>query len=235
MTLYAEFPVRVLTPANVSLALDYNTRPGHEATNGMRRSLGLSGAQWRMRFDVPVVDEEDVRAFRGFLFNLEADSNLVRIRMVDLYGIDGPFTRTGVANRHLYANGIPFATDALHATGVGHAVPTLDATFAAAAALNDREIYATVDTELPGGCAISIDGFCYGIAGSWTESDGSNRLKLSPPLRKAAAAGALISLAPVFIGSCVTDTPGFEALSKGIYGVHTLEFVEDLTRLVEAV
>lgn len=233
MTVYTEFPVHVLTPSNVSLAPTYNTRPGQEATNGMRRSTGLSGAQWRMRFDVAVVDQEDVRAMRGFLFNLEGDSSLVRIRMVDLYGIDGPFTPAGIASRLLHPDGIPFATDALYATGAGHAVPTLEATFAVAAALNAREIHATVDAELPGGCAISIDGFCYGIAGSWTESDGSNRLKLSPPLRKAAAAGDTISLAPVFIGSCVTDAPGYEALTRGIYGVHMLEFVEDLTRLVE--
>lgn len=233
MTVYCEFPVQVLTPSNVSLAPAYNTRPGQQATNGMRRATGLSGVQWRMRFDVTVVDEQDVRAMRGFLFNLEGDRNLVRIRMVDLYGIDGPFTALGRFNRHAYRDGIPFATDALYATGVGHAVPTLEASFASAAALNDREIYATVQSELPGGCAISIDEYCYGIAGSWTEDDGSNRLKLSPPLRKAASAGDTISLAPIFIGSCVTDTPGFEALTKGIYGVHTLEFVEDLTRLVE--
>ncbi|MDF1778730.1 MAG: hypothetical protein P1V13_22130 [Rhizobiaceae bacterium] len=233
MSVYIEFPVLALPPANVSLALSYNTRPGQEATNGMRRAVGFSGAQWKMRFDVEVVDEEDMRAMRGFLFNLEGDSALVRIRMVDLYGIDGPFTPLGTANRMLYPDGISFATDALYATGTGHAVPTLEGTFAVAAALNDREIYATVDSELPGGCAISIDGFCYGIAGSWTEADGSNRLRLSPPLRKTAIVGDAISLAPVFIGSCVTQTPGYEALNKGIHGVHTLEFVEDLTRLVE--
>lgn len=231
-----EFPHQVLRPANsVSVALGYSTRPGQEATNGMRRSVGLTSAQWRMKFPVMVHDEQTARAMRGFLWNMEADTSLVRIALPDVYGIDGPFALATLATRQAYPAGIPFASDVLFSTGVGHAVPTLEATFAADAAENDREIYVIAEQELPGGCAISIDEFCYGIAGSWMEDDGSNRLRLSPPLRKAASAGDTISLAPLFVGYCVTDTPGYEAMTAGRYGTHELEFVEDLTRLVTSV
>ena len=65
--------------------------------------------------------------------------------------------------------------------------------------------------------------------------DGRNRIRLSPPLRQSLVSGQIISLAPIFVGHCVTDMPGFEALEHGLYGEHTLEFVEDLTRLVESV
>ncbi|MGN6142245.1 MAG: hypothetical protein ACTHOP_01505 [Mesorhizobium sp.] len=235
MTITLDFPVNAIPITDVSLGIGYSTRPGQQATNGMRRSLGMSGAQFKMQFTVHVHDEQTVRAIRGFLWNMEADSALVRIRTPDLYGIDGPFAEATKPNRQAYPLGIPFARDAMFSTGVGHAVPTLEATFQSAAALNDREIYVTAEQELPGGCAISIDEFCHGIAGSWMDDDGRNRVKISPVLRKAAAAGSVISLAPVFVGFCVTDNPGYEALHAGRYGEHELEFVEDLTRLVESV
>jgi hypothetical protein len=152
--------------------------------------------------------------------------------MPDLYGIDGPYALSTKSRRQGYPNGIPFASDVLFSSGVGFRYPTLEAKFSTSAALNDREIYVTAEDELPGGCAISINEFCYGIAGSWTDDDGRNRVRLSPPLRTAAAVDDVVALAPIFIGFCVTDAPGYEALTAGRYGKHELEFTEDLTRLV---
>ncbi|MER8827236.1 hypothetical protein NKH73_14200 [Mesorhizobium sp. M0938] len=236
MTVTVDYPLCVLTPRSVSLTVDYNTRPGQQATNGMRRSTGMSGAQFRLTLkDIYINSIAKVRTMRGFLANMEADSQLVRIRLPDLYGIDGPWSIATKATRQAYPLGIPFATDALYATGVGHAVPTLEATLSEPAALNDRDIYVAADGELPGGCAISINEFCYMIAGSWMEPDGSNRLKLSPVLRQAASVGAIVSLAPVFVGYCTTAIPGSEELQYAKRGSVTLEFVEDLTRLVESV
>ncbi|TWG90314.1 hypothetical protein L598_000700000700 [Mesorhizobium sp. J18] len=234
MTSMVDFPVKAVPITDVSLAIGYNTRPGHEATNGMRRSIGVSGAQFRLRFTVHVHSNHAVRAVRGFVWNMEADSALVRIRIPDLYGIDGPFALATKAHRDQYPQGIPFATDALYATGIGHAYPTLETTVTEPADLNAREIKVALLDETIGGCAISIDEFCYGIAGSWVEGD-TNRLRLSPTLRKPIASGATVSLAPIFVGFCITDNPGYEALHAGMYGDHTLEFVEDLTRLVESV
>lgn len=235
MTVLLDFPVRSLKIRNPAVALIHNTQGSQEATNGMRRSLGMAGAQWRMRFDVLVHDEASVRTLRAFLFNMEGNSQLVRIAMPDRYGIDGPFALATAASRLAYPNGIPFATDVMYSTGVGHAVPTLDAVLLAGASVSDREIFVSAADELPAGCAISINEFCYGIAGSWTDTDGRNRIKLSPVLRQDLAAGQVISLAPQFVGVCVTDSPGYEAMVHGYYGEHSLEFVEDLTRLVEAV
>jgi hypothetical protein len=229
-----DFPVNVLVPMDASVATVHNTRPGQQATNGMRRSLGMSGAAFKMKFNFMVHDEATVRAARGFFWNMEGDSQLVRIRMPDRYGLDGPFANATEATRALYPKGIPFATDALYATGVGHAVPTLETTVVEAAALNSREIKVTLLNDTIGGCAISIDEFCYGIAGSWVE-DGVNRLRLSPVLRKPISAGDVISMAPVFVGFCVSDTPGYDSMRAGHYGTHEIEFVEDLTRLVEDV
>lgn len=230
MAVMLDFPVKAVPITEPSIAPVYNSRPGQEATNGMRRSGGMSGAQWKLRFTVAVNTEQQARTMRGFFFNMEADTQLVRIRMPDVYGIDGPFAAATRAVRLANPIGIPFATDAMYETGVGHAVPTLETYFEDAALLNSREIYVTSDEEIPGGCAISIDDFCYGIAGSWIEA-GQQRLKLSPVLRKPAAAGDMISLAPIFVGTCVTENPGYDALSHGRFGSHTLEFVEDLTRL----
>lgn len=226
-----EFPVTAVPIIDPSVAIVYNTRPPQEATNGMQRSRGMSGARWKMQFTVAVNTEQQARTMRGFFFNMEADSQLVRIRMPDVYGIDGPFAAATRENRMAYPFGIPFATDVMFSTGVGYAIPTLDTYFDRAAALNDREIYVRSEDEIPGGCAISIDEFCYGVAGSWIE-DGQQRLKISPVLRKHAATSAVISLAPVFVGTCITQNPGYDALSHGRFGSHTLEFVEDLTRLV---
>jgi hypothetical protein len=229
-----DFPASSLKIRNPAVAPFYLTRPKHEATNGMQRSPGVAGAQWRLKFDVLVHDEASVRTLRAFFFNMEADSSLVRIAIPDRYGIDGPYTDTARNARLQYPNGIPFATGAMYETGVGHAIPTRETTFSAAAALNARTIYVSEDDPLPAGCAVSIDGFVYGIAGAWVES-GQQRLKISPVLRKAASTGSVISLAPKFVGSCITSGPGYEAMVNGYYGEFSLEFVEDLTRLVEDV
>jgi len=234
MPTYVDFPVKSVPILNPAIALTHYNRPGQEATNGMRRSVGRSGAAFRLAFTVRVTNQQQARAIRGFLFNLEGDLNLARIKFPDVYAIDGAFAQDTRAVRQALPIGIPFSTGAPYATGVGHAIPTLDTTFQSGASLNDRIVYVTETAEIPAGCAITIDAFCYGIAGSWIEG-GQQRLKLSPPLRKAAATGGMISLAPVFVGACVTETPGFEALEMGRWGDHQLEFVEDLTRLVESV
>lgn len=227
-----DFPLTAVRVRQPSIALIPNTRQGQEATNGMQRSQGISGSQFRVRFDVFVYDEASVRTMRAFFFGMEGDSRLVRLNMPDIYGIDGPMADGTLASREAYPDGIPFATDVMYATGVGHAVPTLDAALVGSAPLNAREIYVNGDGELPAGCAISINEFCYGISGSWTDADGRNRIRISPVLRQAASSGTTISLAPVFVGHCVTSSPGYEALANGRYGEHSLEFVEDLTRLV---
>lgn len=229
-----DYPLSVLVPTSVGFAPDYNSRPGHQATNGMFRSLGMSGSQFRLMLsDIPVRGNIDkARTLRALVASMESDRNLVRIKLPDLYGLDGPWSIATVSGRKSYKNGVPFATDALYSTGVGHAVPTLEARFSAAAGINSRDVYVTAPEELPAGCVISIDEFCYLISGSWTDIDGRNRLRLSPPLRTAKAAGAVISLAPIFVGYCVTDRPGYEQMRGGRSGTFSLEFVEDLTRLV---
>lgn len=229
-----EFPVTAVPIVDPFIAPAYNTRPRQEATNGMQRSRGMSGAQWKMQFTVSVTNEQQARTMRAFFFNMEADSQLVRIRMPDVYGIDGPFAAATRSVRAAHPLGIPFATDVMFSTDVGYAVPTLDTSFRRQAAVNDRIIHVRETNEIPGGCAISIDDFCYGVAGSWIEG-GQQRLKISPVLRKPAAANAMISLAPIFVGTCITQNAGYDALSHGRFGSHTLEFVEDLTRLVEDV
>lgn len=236
MSVLLDFPLKTLRPGSIALFPDYNTRPGHEATNGMRRSLGMSGSQFRLVLgDIVMHNRVDrIRTLRALIANLESDRCLIRIRIPDLHGIDGPWSVATKAGRLANPDGIPFATDVMYATGVGHAVPTLEAYFAASATMGETDVYLSGVTDLPAGCAISIDEFCYMIAGSWTE-DGLNRIKLSPPLRKAAGAGDVVSLAPIFVGHCVTSAPGYEALRFGKFGSHSLEFVEDLTRLVEVV
>ena len=67
----------------------------------------------------------------------------------------------------------------------------------------------------------------------WEEGGGVNRVEISPPLRKATAAGTEIEYAPIFVGVCVTNDAGYEPMRSPGYRQHTLEFVEDLTRLVD--
>lgn len=229
---YVDFPLTALRIRDPAIAPFVSSQPGQQATNGMQRSVGVTGVRFKLSFDVFVYDRDSVRTMRAFLAQMEGDTRLVRLQMPDLYAMDGPMALDTVASREAWPLGIPFATDVLFDTDVGHAVPTLDAFLAADASLNDRNIYATDAVELSAGCAVSINDFCYTIAGVWPDPLGQ-KLRISPVLRKAASAGDAISLAPVFVGHCITDTPGYEKLSMGIYGTHTLEFIEDLTRLVE--
>lgn len=234
MTVLLEYPLRVLTPSNVGVVPLYRNRSAHDATNGMRRSLGFSGAAFKLVMDGIRIshDLDKVRTLRALIANLEGDRNLIRIRIPDLYGLDGPWAMATKAARKAWPDGVPFASDAMYATGVGHAVPTLEVATISSVMATENEIFVASSQELPAGVVISIDEFCYMIAGSWFE-DGINRLKLSPGLRKDAPAGTVVSLAPVFVGVCTTDVPGDGVLRNAKHGTFTLEFEEDLTRLAE--
>lgn len=228
------FPLGVLTPADVAVTIEHKTRPGQQATNGMCRSVGYSAGQFRLRLDgIPIYGMDKIRAWRAFVANIEADRQLVRIRVPDLYGIDGPFALATRAAREAWPDGIPFATDQTFSHGLGFAVPTLETAFAQDAALGAREIYVS-SPDIAAGCVISIAEFCYAASGVWSEAD-THRVRLSPPLRKAAAAGDAIALAPVFVGTCASELPGYDPLRYGRFAHVSLEFVEDLTRLAEEV
>lgn len=200
----------------------------------MRRSPGLTSGTFRLRLiDIPVVDEAGYRTLMAMLGLMEGNSNLVRFNLPDLYAIDGRFAKATRAQRAQYPDGIPFASDALFSDGAGFEYAYLTAEVSNNASIGAREIYVRADVDIPGGVTISIDDFCYIVTGSWSASGGRQHLKISPPLRKAAAVDDLVSLAPVFVGFCVTQNPGSEPRERWKRGTYTFEFVEDLTRLVD--
>jgi hypothetical protein len=233
MTTIPDWPFCSLTPLHVAIYPEYSTRPDQDATNGMRRSPGLTSGTFRLKLiDVTVQDEAGFRTLMAMLGLMEGNSNLVRLNVPDLYSLDGRFAKATRAQRALYPEGVPFASDVLFDDGVGFEYAYLTAEFTADAAIGAREIYIEAEGTVPGGVLISIDEFVYVVTGSW-EEDGVQRLKISPPLRKAALTGDEVSLAPVFVGFCVTQNPGNEPRERWKRGTYTFEFVEDLTRLVD--
>jgi hypothetical protein len=228
-----DWPFCSLTPLHVAIYPEYSTRPDQDATNGMRRSPGLTSGTFRLKLiDVTVEDEAGFRTLMAMLGLMEGNSNLVRLNVPDLYSLDGRFAKATRAQRALYPEGVPFASDVLFDDGVGFEYSYLTAEFTADAAIGAREIYIEAEGTVPGGVLISIDEFVYVVTGSW-EEDGVQRLKISPTLRKAALTGDEVSLAPVFVGFCVTQNPGNEPRERWKRGTYTFEFVEDLTRLVD--
>jgi hypothetical protein len=233
MTTIPDWPFCSLTPLHVAIYPEYSTRPDQDATNGMRRSPGLTSGTFRLKLiDVTVEDEAGFRTLMAMLGLMEGNSNLVRLNVPDLYSLDGRFAKATRAQRALYPEGVPFASDVLFDDGVGFEYSYLTAEFTADAAIGAREIYIEAEGTVPGGVLISIDEFVYVVTGSW-EEDGVQRLKISPTLRKAALTGDEVSLAPVFVGFCVTQNPGNEPRERWKRGTYTFEFVEDLTRLVD--
>lgn len=230
-----DFPVNVLKLRQPSFTIGHNSRPGQQATNGMRRSVGISGSAMRLSFTVFIDSVDAARAFRGFILQMEADTRLVRIALPDPYGIDGPFALETAAARAAWPDGVPFANEEFYSSGYGHAVPTKTTELNRSAALNQREIVVTQTAPMPAGVYISIEDFVYGVAGTWPSAGEGQRVRLSPPLRKATPIGTVVDLAPTFIGFCTTELPGSEALELGLWGEHSLSFTEDLTRLVETV
>jgi len=228
-----DWPLSVLSPRHVAIWPAYRNRPEQRATNGMRRSPGRTSASFMLRLiDVPVFDKDRYRAMTAMLGLMEGDGNLVRIRLPDLYATDGPAAEASEAMRLSYPQGVPFDGGVFFSSGTGFELSTLSATLTTDAALNAREIFVDAGEEVAGGTIVSIEGFCHIVTGSWVEEEG-NRLKLSPVLRKAAASGTSVDLAPVFVGVCTTQSAGSEERQYGRYGFYTFEFEEDLTRLVE--
>lgn len=230
-----DFPVQTLKLRAPSFTIGHNSRPGQQATNGMRRSVGISGSAMRLSFTVFIDSVDAARAFRGFIMQMEADTRLVRIALPDPYGLDGPFALETASARAAWPDGVPYGNDEPHSSGYGHAVPTRTTQMTRSADVNDREIYIERVAAVQAGVYISIDDFIYGVAGAWSAGLGEQRLRLSPVLRKAEPYATVVDLAPTFIGFCTTELPGSEALEMGLWGEHSLSFTEDLTRLVEAV
>jgi hypothetical protein len=179
---------------------------------------------------------------RALCAQMEGDSTLVRIRVSDFFGLDGITSDADRTRLALYPNGVPFASDVMFSGGVGFAPSFLSGFLASSATLNARTIYIEHDGELPGGTLISIphetvnhgvQHFVYTMRRCWDEGGGINRVEISPPLRKATAAGAEIEYAAIFVGVCVTEDPDFQSMKYGRFGQFSLEFIEDLTRLVD--
>lgn len=243
MTDIVDWPTALLPPQECRMAMGYNTQPGRDATNGMRRGRGHAGAKMRLHLiDIAVRDREQVRLVRALAAQMEGDSTLVRMRLPNWQGIDGPFSRPWRERRLEHPVGVPFSSGVYFSSGVGFDTTWLTGSLVEDAAINARTVHIAHDGHLPAGCVISID---HAVAGRdepqpldyvlrrcWDEGGGVHRAELSPPLRVAAAAGTHVDFAPVFVGVCVTDTPGFDALRYGRFGTVTLEFVEDLTRLI---
>jgi hypothetical protein len=226
-----DWPLKVLAPRNAAVAPFYMTRPDQDATNGMSRTVGLTGTKFKVTLvEIPVMTTPKMRAIRAMLGLSEGNRNLVRFHLPDFYGLDGPFAFETAALRASYPLGVPFEEEGLFEGGVGFEVPLRTSALTQAAALNARELFLSEAVPIEGGVWVSIEEACYTITGSFEAGPGVNRVTISPGLRRGVAAGVEMSLAPVFVGRCVTASPGYEALADGRFGLHTLEFVEDLTR-----
>lgn len=222
-----DWPIEHLPPAHPWIAPDYLTRPDQEATNGMARSIGQTGTRFKVTLEgIPVFDTATMRMFRSLLGEIEGRTNLVRFRLPDLYGLDGPFSLETKALRAQYPNGVPFSTGAFFLTGVGFKVSDRKGKISEAAALNARELMLDSVPAGIGGCYVSIEDLCYTV----TRRLEGDSVRISPVLRRAVEADTVIDYAPRFVGRLVTDSPGYVALKNGRMGRHTLEFVEDLTR-----
>lgn len=226
-----DFPIHMLRPEDPSVAFDYMTRPDQDATNGMGRTIALTGARLKVTLAaIPVYGLDLARQFRQQLALIEGRTNLVRFRLPDVYGLDGHFALPTKGLREAWSIGLPVESGgAYHAPGDDASRPTLKGTIASAAALNSRMLY--LGQTPPAGIVgsfVSIEEFCYTVRGFWPGD--SNRISISPVLRRAIAASTIIEYAPRFVGRLVTGSPGYEAMSKGRIGRHTLEFVEDTTR-----
>jgi hypothetical protein len=229
-----DWPIAVLAPRDVALTKRYLTRPDQEATNGMSRSVGLTGVKMRVRLiDVPVMDASHMRGARAMIGLMEGNSNLVRFNLPDFYGLDGPFAQETLAGRLAWPLGVPFEQGGTFLGGAGFAVPFRTGTLVSAAALNAREIIIYENPSIDGGVYISVEDAIYTVTGSFNDGvPGVNRLTISPPLRRAVSQSVPVKYAAVFVGKCVTDSAGFEALEAGRFGLYSFEFLEDLTRFV---
>ena len=67
MTTIPDWPFCSLTPLHVAIYPEYSTRPDQDATNGMRRSPGLTSGTFRLKLiDVTVQDEAGFRTLMAF-------------------------------------------------------------------------------------------------------------------------------------------------------------------------
>ncbi|MDX5592583.1 hypothetical protein [Pseudovibrio sp. SPO723] len=222
-----------LLPGSYQFYPVFQTTDRAEATNGFSRSLGYVAASWRLKLEnIPQYTSDQVRKLRKIVGYMGGDTQLVRIRLPDLYGAGGRLTQEKYdidQRRKQYPKGEPFSDGTFFDDGYGFAIESDYTQFLEQdSGLNDQRLYVSGLT-LPEGVYVSIDDFMYTVVDTSTPG----QIDIRPPLRKAATAGTAIESEPVFIGYCITSNPGAYSLNSAGNGRVTLEFQEDLRRLRE--
>jgi len=201
------------------------SRSGGQSISGSEQVTAIN-PRWRARVAGPVLTEETVLAWRGFVAAMGGRAGTVLVPKWERYGVrDANGRELSQMDMATYdGDGLNFDLSGFGQSDLTHA------TLAASAALNATRISATMlDGQGPRpGQYFGIGQRLHLVSHAWQETEGSTmQLQFTPWLRQAATAGARVILdRPVCLMRFADDMTGELELDMGLWGSGALEFVE---------
>lgn len=223
------FPA-ILSPSSVSFRIENASRSGGASIGGAEQVTVSDAGRWRATMTIPLVREEWILSFRGWLAALDGRAGEFEVGPFDAYAphdINGRrLSPIGAAPIASNDGGLLFQDN----SAFGQDEP-VHAQTAASAALRATRITVSTDASWmaprPGQyfgigkrLHICIGAYRANVADPWT-------IDFRPPLRSAVASGErVITDRPVSIMRLANDDTGALSLEYSRWGSATLELVE---------
>lgn len=212
--------------------LQFNTRSGGVALNGVEQVLSPLSERWTWQIQVPVWNAVQGRALRALLAKLQGRFNFVRIGLCDQFRITP--TQIGRDGRAQWPRGVPHSDGAYFSDGAGYALSHVTVNTVGNAAINAGSI--TVPAEpfdglMAEGLHFSIDGFLYVVTG-WELVGDNYVLEFAPRLRAAVPDGSQVKFAAEAVWQLASDGEGALPLQIGRFGVTTINLIEPYGRTI---
>lgn len=212
--------------------LQFNTRSGGMALNGVEQVLSPLSERWTWQIQVPVWNAVQGRALRSFVTKMQGRFNFARIGICDQFRI--PPGAWGRDSRLDWPHGVPHSDGAYFSDGAGYALSQLVVNTVGNATINGGSITvpaAPLMGQMSDGLFISIDGFLYVITG-WSVSGANYVLQISPRLRAAVPSGSQVLFSGNSVWQFASDGEGALPLQIGRFGVTTINLIEPYGRTI---
>jgi len=212
-----------LTPADVAFNPRDMTVSGPPTLSGRAQTAAIDAGRWVANASrVAVTDPAKVRAFRALRAKMQGGAYHVQVPAWD--DAQAPFPDGVDANASQ-----SYSDDTFHTDGHGFYTPAIIVTLAAAVAVRDTLISATVTTAgtIEEGHLFSIRDRLHVVQEIVASSGGSRTLAIWPPIREAAPVGRRLNFErPVCRMRLASDQEMDLTLAHGWYGFPDIAFVE---------
>ena len=221
------WPYRVLQAGSINLRLAGQSVSGGRSIAGTSQSITIDAGYWKCDLEgINIYNPETLRMWRKVEGLLSGRANTIDVPVID---ITRPY---GAVEDYVpHSDATPFTDTALYATGDPFA--TLEASIAAGGAV--LSVLTATEIWFSGGETLSIEHpepyghRIYRVTGVLEHEAAGSVLKITPPFRSTAIAGARVEIHTPLCRMKLVDNEGMAAsFAQGWFGQPNVAFVEDI-------